>query len=88
MTLKTIGAWIWNILLWLDQGLNVLLAPVLNFVLSPRFKFGSPDETLSSVFGKNVRANACRLCKIICALLHKIDKNHCAKNIEEDEGVT
>lgn len=86
--IKRLGAWLWNVLVWIDQGLNVLMSPMLNPALDPRFRFGSPDETLSSVFGKNVRANACRFCKLICKLLDKIDKNHCAKNIEEDEGVT
>lgn len=81
-------AWLWNILLWIDQGLNVVFAPVLNRLLRPRFRFGSPDETLSSVFGKNVRSGTCRFCHWICRVLHYFDPNHCAKNIEEDEGVT
>lgn len=79
-------AWLWNILLWIDQGLNVVAAPVLNALLKPRYRFGDPDETLSSVFGKNVRSGSCRACKWFCWLLEKIDPGHCADNIEYDEG--
>lgn len=64
----------WNILIWLDQGANVVLLG------------GDPDETLSSVFGKKVRRNVCPICKFFCYLLNKIDPNHCEKSIEHDEG--
>lgn len=51
--------WFWNILIWIDQGLNVCLAPLLNLVFKPDKKhmFGAADETLSSVFGKNRDVN-------------------------------
>lgn len=78
--------WLWNVLVWIDQGLNVIFAPLLNALLRPELHFGSPDETLSSVFGKNVRVNRCRVCRWICMLLHVFDKNHCENSIEDDEG--
>ena len=50
-------AYLWNLLVALDQLANVLLAPALNATLRPTAaRFGHPDETLSSVLGKNVEA--------------------------------
>lgn len=66
-------AYLWNLLVALDQLINALLG-------------GDPDETLSSRMGKAVRANRCWACKGICRLLHLIDKDHCQKTIEPDEG--
>lgn len=75
----------WNLLISIDQFANVSLSPLLNMLLSEEsYKFGNPDETLSSVFGKNVRSGKCKGCYCICRVLHLIDKNHCKKSIEED----
>lgn len=63
--------WIKNILIAIDQLFNALLA-------------GDPDETISSRCGKMVNSN--KFCKHLCKLLNKIDKRHCKKSIEEDEG--
>ena len=65
--------YLFNILYSIDQLLNAFLG-------------GYPDETLSSRMGKLVAGNKCLLCKGICWLLGKFDKNHCAKSIELDEG--
>lgn len=81
-----IGAWLWAVFVSLDQMVNTLTGPVLNRWLEPEFLFGYPDETLSSVLGKNVRRRACRFCTWVCALLQRLDPNHCAKSIEDDEG--
>lgn len=78
--------WLWNALISLDQLANVLLAPLLNLLLRPRYRFGFPDETLSSVLGKNSRAGSCRFCRWVCRLLNRVDPAHCDKNIESDEG--
>ena len=77
--------WIWNILISIDQFFNVLLSPIFNFFLRPEHKFGYPDETLSSVFGKNNSGN-CKTCYYICMCLHFLDKEHCKNSIEHDEG--
>jgi len=47
---------------------------------------GSPDETPSSRLGKKVDQGGWRyyLCKVLSFVL--MDKNHCKKSIEEDEG--
>lgn len=80
-------AYLWNILVWLDNGANVLLHPLLNVLVDEGgARFGNPDETLSSVFGKNVRTGTCRFCFYMCRLLHLLDPDHCQKSIEDDES--
>ncbi len=65
--------YLWNILISLDQLANTLLG-------------GDPDETISSRMGKHVAKRSCPFCIFMCKLLNLIDKNHCRKSIEEDEG--
>ena len=60
-----------NVLVGLDQLANALAG-------------GDPDETISSRCGKREHSN--RICKWLCAQLHRIDPRHCAKAIEPDEG--
>lgn len=76
----------WNLLIAVDQGCNVLFGPALNALLRPKARFGDPDESLSSVFGKGVRNGDCKLCRRICRLLNRIDPGHCDNSIEIDEG--
>lgn len=76
--------WLWDILISIDQFFNVFLRWPLNYFLKPKYRFGYPDETLSSVFGKNRKQ--CRACYWVCRMLHLIDKNHCEESIETDEG--
>ena len=78
----------WNILISFDQFINVIGAPWWNlFVHKDGAKFGDPDETLSSVFGENLRTGTCKVCRFICKyILNPIDNKHCDKSIEEDEG--
>ena len=61
----------WNILISIDQFLNTLAG-------------GDPDETISSRMGK--RVDSCLLCRWACALLNKINPQHCKNSIEPDEG--
>ena len=76
-----------KVLYTLDQSVNVVAAPLLNFLTSDKsYKFGNPDETLSSVMGKNVENGTCRGCHWICKyILHPIDNDHCRQSIEHDE---
>lgn len=74
--------WFWEVLVWADQGLNVIFGKLLNKIFDID-GFGSSDETLSSVFGKY--RNRCRLCHWLCVVLEWLDPGHCAKSIEEDE---
>lgn len=68
-----VSKYFWNILIALDQLCNTILG-------------GDPDETMSSRMGKNIREGKCKLCKVTCYFLNKIDPNHCEKSIEVDEG--
>ena len=60
-------------------GWNVLIAidQLGNTLLG-----GDPDETISSRMGKR----RCRVCRLLCRLLHRVDPEHCNKSIEPDEG--
>ena len=62
----------WNLLIALDQFANTVLG-------------GYPDETISSRAAKAARAGRRWGC-ILCRLLDQIDKGHCEKSIEADEG--
>jgi len=66
--------YIWNLLISIDQLCNTILG-------------GYPDETMSSRMGKHVAKNDNWISCFICNLLNKIDKDHCKKSIEEDEGL-
>ena len=54
-------------------------------MLDDLFTRCSEDETISSRAGK-ARLAGKRWGCILCRLLDKIDKQHCEKNIEKDEG--
>ena len=88
--MKALWKWLFNVLIAIDQLANAAFYPLLNWCLNtpPEARFGSPDETLSSVFGKNIRANRCKACKIICKILDVLDPrpgSHCKQSIEDDE---
>lgn len=77
--------YLWNVLLTIDQGVNVMFSPVLNPIFgTDNNKFGNPDETLSSVLGKNIRAGDCKLCGAVCWVLNLLQTDHCKKSIEQD----
>lgn len=71
--MEKLKKWFWNVLIGIDQFFNSLT-------------LGDPDETISSRMGKHIKEGKCKLCKIVCYFLDKIDPNHCAKSIEPDEG--
>ncbi len=46
------------------------------------YKFGNPNETISSALGKNERDLTLSKCgKVLVKILDIIDKNHCEKSI-------
>jgi len=48
------------------------------------YKFGNPEETISSALGKNERdGTLSRTGKALAWLLNKIDKDHCKKSVQE-----
>lgn len=66
--------YLYNILIGIDQLVNTILC-------------GDPDETISSRMGKHVAKNDSFWCNLICKLLNLIEKDHCKKAIEKDEGL-
>lgn len=73
--MSALGRYLFNILVAIDQFVNTILG-------------GDPDETISSRLGKIMakRKHRCVVCRWVCWFLDKIDPNHCANSIEEDEG--
>lgn len=76
-----------------DQFANALYYPLLNLIFkNPKFKFGNPDETISSVLGKNILYCPEQCDKsifIVDKFLSKIDPqkgSHSKRSIEEDEN--
>jgi hypothetical protein len=75
-------------LLSIDQFWQVLLAPILNIGVNTAHKFGNPDETASSVVGKNLRETNELRWKVIEFFLSFVlegGKPHAIPSIEEDE---
>ena len=71
---KNTNQYIKNNFIAVDQRVNALM-------------FGDEDETISSRMGKHmILKKDCRICRFICGLLNKIDKNHCVDAIEHDRG--
>lgn len=69
---KGIVGYLARVFVALDQLLNALLG-------------GDEDETMSSRLGKDARRGRIVGC-VLCKMLDLIDKNHCEKAIERDEG--
>lgn len=72
----------------LDQGWQVLVSPILN-LWKPVYKFGYPDETASSVCGKNLRSTGearWKILEFVFSWIFEFGKPHSVKAIEDDEG--
>lgn len=67
----------WNLLIAIDQLFNAIL-------------LGDPDQTISGRLGNYLEYNTStwqyKIANVICWFLRKLDKNHCKKSIEIDEG--
>jgi hypothetical protein len=73
-----------------DQTANAENGILYNDIMITKMslnEFGFPDETLSSVFGKNKRVFTLTKFGAFWAwLLNKIERDHVEKSIEDDEG--
>jgi len=72
----------------LDQFGGVVMSGLFNLILisSDLNRFGNPDETISSVIGKNKKAGTLTgLGKGLDYLLEIFEKDHSIKSIEADE---
>ena len=83
---KRIPRYYFNIAISIDQLGNTVMQGLFNDILvkKDRFRFGNPDETISSVLGKNKAIdNLTLLGKAIAWLLNKIQYHHVEKAIEQ-----
>ena len=70
-----------------DQQANTYLAKLFNDILIQKggHKFGNPDETISSVLGKNFLIKKLSLAgKLLNWILNLIEKDHSIKAIEHE----
>ena len=78
-----------DIALSLDQLGNVICQHLFNICLIKKtgYKFGNPDETISSVLGKNyVNKTLTKVGYLLSLMLHKVDKNHVINSIDNTEN--
>lgn len=86
---KRLDDYLFNCALATDQHANVFLAKLFNDIMIKQggHKFGNPDETISSVLGKNkLMGKLSCFGKCLDYILHLLDNNHSIKSIEEDEN--
>ncbi len=82
-------AYLFNCAIADDQHANAYLAKFFNdtMVKPSGPKFGNPDETLSSVYGKGYASGKLRLLGTgIDKILERLDEGHSEKAIEHDES--
>ena len=85
---RQFSQWHFDLAVSKDQYGNVLCKYLFNLLLIKKsgYKFGKPDETISSVLGKNAKTKTLTLIgRIIGWTLNKLDPNHLNKAIETDE---
>lgn len=77
-----------NLAISIDQFGNVLCGTLFDLILIKKggYRFGNPDETISSVIGKNqVKRTLTIVGKILNKILNILDTNHSIVAIEKDE---
>ena len=85
---REVAQWFYAWALSIDQLGNVVCKELFNDILiTPSgIPFGNPDETISSVLGKNkLNSSLTWLGKSLDWILNKLDPNHSIKSIEADE---
>ena len=84
---KRLSNYFYDMALSIDQLGNVACKELFNDALilhSSENKFGNPDETISSVLGKNKRdGSLTKAGRILSNILDKLDKNHVTKSIDQ-----
>jgi len=82
---KSLDNYLFQCAIATDQHANTYLAKLFNdIMIKPGgHKFGNPDETISSVLGKNLQKNNLSFIgKCLNFILDQIDSNHSIKSIE------
>lgn len=85
-SLKRVSEHFFTIAVSIDQLGNVIGTDFFNHVMIKEdgYKFGSPDETISSCIGKNYQTNTLKpLGRSLRFYLDRIEKDHCVKSIGE-----
>tara|TARA_B110000967_G_scaffold209539_1_gene266150 strand:+ start:1476 stop:1862 length:387 start_codon:yes stop_codon:yes gene_type:complete len=86
--INNLSTWFYAWAISIDQLGNVVCKELFNdvLILHKGTLFGNPDETISSVLGKNkVKNTLTKTGKALDWILNKLDPNHSIKSIEEDE---
>ncbi|AOR29526.1 NUDIX hydrolase [Formosa sp. Hel1_33_131] len=86
--LNELSVWFYAWAISIDQLGNVVCKELFNdtLILHTGIPFGNPDETISSVLGKNKKANTLsKGGKGLDWILNKLDPNHSINSIEIDE---
>lgn len=84
-SLSGLGSFFLEIALSIDQLGNVVMQHLLNLLWIKKngYKFGNPDETVSSVIGKNLKNKSLSsFGQVISNILDKIDPNHSLNSID------
>lgn len=91
-SLKDANAYFGSIALSKDQLSNVVMQNLFNLIMikdnkkNKAYLYGNPDETISSVFGKNqLRGTLTAFGRFWNNFLSTLEKDHSIKSIEEDE---
>jgi 8-oxo-dGTP diphosphatase len=82
---KSVDTYLFNCAIADDQHGNTYVAKLFNDVLIKvgGYRFGNPDETISSVLGKNKLTNTLTILgRGLDWILEKLDPNHSIKSIE------
>lgn len=83
-----VADWFYAWAISIDQLGNVVCKELFNdaLIASLGVEFGNPDETISSVLGKNkVQGTLTKTGKALDWILNKLDPNHSINSIEADE---
>jgi len=84
---RTLSVWFWRTAREIDIFANVNGAEFFNaiFIMEGGYKFGNPQETISSVIGKNQRDKTLSLAgNILRWMLDRISQDHCLNSINLD----
>lgn len=82
---KAVDTYLFNCAIADDQSGNVYMAKLFNdLLIKPGgHRFGNPDETISSVLGKNQQTGTLTIMgRALAWILDKLDPNHAIKSIE------
>jgi|31_taG_2_1085359.scaffolds.fasta_scaffold07375_3 hypothetical protein len=81
------GRYLYRVAFSIDQTGNAICGKLFNdlFIHEDGFKFGHPDHSISAVLGVNeYNGSLTSFGWLICAILDKIDADHCIKSAKEE----